>query len=156
MDAWRPARADDDDAIVHMFLALNREDPGQRPVDATHMRRTLATLRAAPSKGRVVVLEEAARPAGYALLIPFWSNELGGMCCTIDELYVVEAQRSRGHATRLFEALAAGSPLWPDESVALVLEVSPKNAGAFALYRRLGFVGDNVTMRRPTMRHLAP
>ena len=133
-----------------MFLALNREDPGQKPVDASHMRRTLSVLREAPSRGRVVVLDVDDHPGGYALLIPFWSNELGGNCCTVDELYVAEAHRSQGHAARLFGALAAGSSLWPDECVALCLEVSPKNERALALYRRLGFVGENLTLRRPS------
>lgn len=147
MEHWRSVRDEDNDAVVRMFVAFNREDPGQKPVDAAHMRRTLAVLRAQPSWGRVVVLDVDGQCVGYALLIPFWSNELGGICCIIDEIYVAEAHRSRGHATALLTVLRAGSPLWPEDVVALCLEVSPKNERALALYRRLGFGGDNLTLR---------
>lgn len=148
MTEWRPARPDDDACIVQLFLALNREDEGQIPCDARNMLRTLAALRAVPARGRAVVLDDAGTPRGYALLIAFWSNEYGGACCCVDELYVAPDVRGRGHAGALLEALYAGSPLWPDDAAALVLEVSADNHRARALYARHGFVGDNVAMRR--------
>jgi len=130
-----------------MFAALNREDPGQEPVPPENMRRTLRELRARPERGRAVVLESEGRAAGYALLIAFWSNELGGDCCSLDELYVIPALRSQGHASTLIRALAVGSSLWPHAAVAILLEVSPDNHRALALYRRQGFTGSNLCLR---------
>jgi ribosomal protein S18 acetylase RimI-like enzyme len=112
------------------------------------MRRTLLELRELPLRGRVVALEVDGRVCGYAVLITFWSNEIGGEGCLIDELYVEPEYRGRGHASGLFERLAARSdPSLPDY-VALVLEVTPANARAYRLYQRLGFVPGNRSLRR--------
>jgi ribosomal protein S18 acetylase RimI-like enzyme len=136
---WRHARIDDDPEIERMCLELNREDPADAPVPAGHVRTTLATLRLEPVRGMALVLELEGRAEGYALLASFWSNELGGEVCNVDELYVRPSSRGRGHARELLQALAAGSPLWPRRPVAVELEVSPSNARAQALYAGLGF-----------------
>ena len=143
---WREAVAADDDAIVEMCLALNAEDPGPEPVPEGHTRRTLATLRAEPLRGRAVVLEVAGRACGYALLISFWSNELGGELCEIDELYVARDERGRGHARELLAGLASGALPWSVGSVALALETTPSNSRARRLYERVGFHLHNQTM----------
>ena len=144
---WRAATETDDDAIVVMFEGLTAEDPGPDPAPPEHMRRTLAAFRAAPARGRVAVLDTGDGAAGYALLVPFWSNEYGGEICIIDELYVAAPVRGRGHASALIAALAAGtSTLWPGRPAALAVEVSAGNARARALYERLGFAGDNTAL----------
>src|SRR5712692_9312679 len=147
---WRLATASDDEAIVAMCVALNAEDPGPNPVQSQHVRRTLAKLREEPNRGRAVVCDFEGRTVGYALLISFWSNELGGEVCNIDELFVAPPYRGRGLATALFGSLAEGNPsLWPTKPAALALEVSLQNERARALYERLGFQGKNLAMRLP-------
>jgi ribosomal protein S18 acetylase RimI-like enzyme len=112
------------------------------------MRRTLHALREAPLRGRAVALDIGGRVCGYALLISFWSNELGGHTCVIDELHVDPDHRSRGHATRLIEDLAADPGRWAEGAQALTLEVTPDNARARRLYERLGFRARNLVMHR--------
>ncbi|MGH8012031.1 MAG: GNAT family N-acetyltransferase [Candidatus Binataceae bacterium] len=130
-------------------MALYAEDPSPAPVAPEQVRNTLAKLRAEPYRGRVVVCDIDGCPVAYAFLISFWSNELGGEVCVIDELFVVPASRSRGLATALFARLANREhALWPARAVALALEVTPHNARARALYERLGFCGENVAMRK--------
>jgi GNAT superfamily N-acetyltransferase len=68
------------------------------------VRRTLAKLRKEPNRGRAVVCDMDGRAVGYALLISFWSNELGGEVCTIDEVFVAPEYRGRGLDTTLFGA----------------------------------------------------
>ena len=150
MATWRLATADDDDAITGLCLALNREDVGQEPIAPAGVARTLAVLRAEPWRGRALVLDDAGDRVGYALLISFWSNELGGEVCWIDELYVAPSARGRGHASALLEALArpGAGGLWPEAATSLVLEVTPDNHRALALYERLGFRGKNRALRR--------
>lgn len=146
---WRIATASDDEAIVSMCMALNAEDPGPAPVGPEQMRHTLIKLRQEPERGRAVVCDVDDRTAGYALLISFWSNELGGDVCNVDELFVAREYRSRGLATKLFEQLAdREQSLWPMRPAALALEVTPQNERARALYERLGFRGKNLAMRR--------
>ena len=148
MSEWRPAGPEDDDAIVSMSLALYGEDPAPAHVSAGQVRATLERFRHEPTRGRAFVLDVEGEPRGYALLVSFWSNELGGEICTVDELYVVPAWRNQRHATLFLESLIAGHPAWPGRPVALELEVSPGNARASRLYERLGFRAKrNTTMR---------
>ncbi len=152
---WRPATPADDDALIRLGLSLYAEDPSPEEVPAASFRRTLDTLRAEPTRGCALALEIEGRVVGYALLVSFWSNELGGEVCDIDELYVAPEARSHGHSSRLLDALAAGSKLWPGDAVALALEVTPDNARARALYERLGFAGKNLGLRRRVVRRPA-
>jgi ribosomal protein S18 acetylase RimI-like enzyme len=144
---WRAARPEDDNAIVAMCAALNAEDPGPLPVPDTQTRHTLDVLRREPHRGRAIVLELEGKPAGYALLISFWSNELGGEVCEIDELYVVPEQRGRGHGRALFAGIERGE-LWPSHRVAMALIVRDDNARAKRLYARLGFGAAGISMAR--------
>jgi GNAT superfamily N-acetyltransferase len=107
---WRVATASDDEAVVSMCMALNAEDPGPTPVRPQQVRCTLAKLREDANRGRAVVCDVEGRTVGYALLIPFWSNELGGEVCNIDELFVAPQYRGRGLATALFGSLTEGDP----------------------------------------------
>ena len=144
--AWRFAEPPDDNAVVHMCLALNTEDPGDTPVVREQVHRTLAMLREKPARGKAVVAEVDGQVVGYALLISFWSNELGGEICIVDELYIVPALRCRGLAGQLLESLRDRSELWPPTAVAIGLEVSPANSTARRLFVRHGFVGANTAM----------
>jgi len=141
------ARPDEDDRLVEMCLGLYREDPGPRPIAPEQVRQTLATLRHEPWRGRAVVLDVDGPLVGYALLISFWSNELAGEVCDVDELFVVPEHRGRGHATSLFSAIDQGG-LWPTPAVALALGTTPGNAAARRLYERLGFAQVGVSMVR--------
>jgi GNAT superfamily N-acetyltransferase len=137
---WRLAQKDEDHELIGMCRDLNCEDPGANPVPAEHMQRTLEVLRQEPVRGRAFVLEIDGKVAGYSLLITFWSNELGGEVCLIDELYVKPKYRGRGHATRLIEGLVRKNSIWDRPWVALELGVSPQNSRARKLYSSLGFL----------------
>src|SRR5216684_567050 len=146
---WRLATTSDDEHIVAMCMALNADDPGPVPVHPQQVRRTLARLREEPHRGCALVCEVDGHPVGYALLISFWSNELGGEVCNIDELFVAPEYRGRGLATSLLEELAdKEQSVWPIRPAALALEVTSQNERARALYERLGFRGKNLAMRR--------
>jgi GNAT superfamily N-acetyltransferase len=144
---WRRARPDDDEGLVRMCLDLYREDPGSRPVSPDQVRRTLEVLRAEPWRGLAVVLDVDDQAVGYALLVSFWSNELGGEVCDVDELFVTPEQRSRGNGRSLFEAIERGE-LWPTPPAAMALGTTPGNRRARRLYERLGFEPVGVSMVR--------
>lgn len=129
--------------MIELCLRLYEEDPAERPVAPEAIRRTFEVLRAEPVRGRVLccVTEDGGERllVGYAILVSFWSNELGGETCEIDELFVVASWRGRGLATELLERLQDERSLWPRRPVALCLQVTPDNARARALYERMGF-----------------
>lgn len=132
-----------------MIMGLYAEDPAPAPVTPQQIGRTLDELAARPLRGRVVVWDSGGGPEGYALLCSFWSNELGGEVCIIDELFVQRTERGKGAATALVQGLVIGSWPWFRDAVAVELEVTPGNARARALYERLGFAAyKNALMRR--------
>jgi GNAT superfamily N-acetyltransferase len=140
---WREATSTDRRHVVEMSLALFAEDPGTYPLTARDVGRTLSRLHAEPVRGRAVVAEAeiAGRVVvvGYALLCSFWSNELRGEVCTVDELYIRPVARSLGLGSGLVQSLVQRRAFFP-RAVAFELEVSGRNARARALYERLGFV----------------
>lgn len=146
---WRPWNPEDAERVVALCLALYAEDPPTVPVGEAQVRRTLERFRDRPDRGLVAVLEVGGTVAGYALLVPWWSNELGGEVCQVDELYVAPEARGSGLGTALLRDLAAGAGPFPVRFVALQLEVTPDNRRARALYERLGFEPmRNLSMRR--------
>ncbi len=130
-----------------MCLELYREDPGPESVSPEQVRRTLDMLRRESWRGRAAILEIDGRPVGYALLVSFWSNELGGEVCEVDELFVARACRNQGHGQSLFETIEGGG-LWPGPVVGFALGVTPGNVRARRLYERLGFAAVGTTMVR--------
>ena len=144
---WRLAEPGDDDALVEMCLRLYDEDPGILPIHPENMRATIRALRREPSRGRAVVLEIESQISGYALLIAFWSNELGGDICEVDELFVVPERRNLGHGKSLFEGILQGS-LWPTPIVGMALGVTPDNVRARRFYERLSFRAVGISMVR--------
>jgi GNAT superfamily N-acetyltransferase len=137
---WRLSQPTDDEAILAMCLELYREDPGPKPVPPEHIQRTLSMFRGEPNRGAAYILELAGKLAGYAFLASFWSNELGGEICTVDEFFVQKEFRGRGHGKNLLERLIARDrSLWPRNAVALDLEVTPDNHRARGFYMGLGF-----------------
>jgi GNAT superfamily N-acetyltransferase len=122
--------------VAGMMGALYLTDPAAHAVDESHFGRTIARILIRPETGRIVLFEDGPRLAGYALLIPYWSNEFGGELLFVDELFVDEAWRGQGIAKAFFAWLEANPG---QETVALVLEVTPDNAGARRLYEGLGF-----------------
>jgi ribosomal protein S18 acetylase RimI-like enzyme len=124
------------DDLLAMMQALFDEDPPSVPVDASRFPATIETLLAEPARGTILLFEAGGRTCGYAILIPYWSNEYGGTILYVDELYVVPQARNRGIARQFFEFLSASKPYDP---IALALEVSPANARARRLYESIGF-----------------
>lgn len=131
-----------------MSVALYADGSDAHHLPPERVRQTLQIFRQAPARGRAVVLEANGTAVGYAFLVSFWSNELGGEICTIDELYVRPEWRGQGWSSTLVASLQRGTELWPGRPVALELEVSPANVRARGLYHRLGFV----TKRNATLR----
>lgn len=134
-------------SIVKMCLQLYDEDPGVLLVRPENILATLRALRCEPWRGRAVVLEVDGQLSGYALLIAFWSNELGGDICEVDELFVVPELRSQGHGKSLFDAISQGD-LWPTPIAGIALGVTLDNVRARRLYERLGFVAAGISMVR--------
>jgi ribosomal protein S18 acetylase RimI-like enzyme len=124
------------DLVCEMMGALYAEDAPAPGCPPRNFRVTIDHLLAHPDRGRVVLIAEGSSVCGYALLIPFWSNEFGGIVVHVDELFVVPAARGRGIGGGLFAMVEQQRPF---DAVAVLLEVSPTNGRARRLYESLGF-----------------
>jgi GNAT superfamily N-acetyltransferase len=122
--------------VLRMMRELYDTDAPDLHVNPDHFPKTIHRLLADPSRGRILLFMRGEALCGYALLIPFWSNEFGGTLLFVDELFVDEACRGQGIAHAFFAFLAAQPPF---DAVALALEVAPRNARARALYESMGF-----------------
>jgi GNAT superfamily N-acetyltransferase len=122
--------------VLRMMRELYATDAPDLNVNPEHFPATIDRLIAEPSRGRILLSMRADVVCGYALLIPYWSNEFGGTVLLVDELLVEQEFRGQGTA-RAFFAFITTEP--PFDAVALALEVSPKNTRARALYESIGF-----------------
>jgi ribosomal protein S18 acetylase RimI-like enzyme len=122
--------------LLTMMRALHVEDVAASSVDPTRFPFTVEFLLAHPSRGRIILFREGESICGYALLIPYWSNELGGTVLCVDELFVMAEARNRGIGRSFFRFLEETRPF---DAVALALEVSLANVDARRLYESLGF-----------------
>jgi GNAT superfamily N-acetyltransferase len=122
--------------LLMMTRALYAEDEAASPVDRSRFSSNVESLVSHPLRGRIVLFSEGGLLCGYALLIPYWSNEFGGTLLFVDEMFVIPEACNKGIGRSWFKFLDETRPL---DAVALALEVSPHNAGALRLYKSLGF-----------------
>ena len=118
-----------------MMHDLSHEDPSAERITDKKISLTFGKLSNNPNIGRIVVFERAKTIIGYAILIPYWSNEYGGIILHVDELYVKPEHRGRGVATSFMKQILSSK----HGIVAHRLEVTPANTRARNYYRKLGF-----------------
>jgi GNAT superfamily N-acetyltransferase len=136
--------------VARMMACLYAEEPAQHPINPRSFAKTLGFLLSNPTRGRVILLKNRRQLVGYALLIPYWSNEFGGTLLFIDELFVLPEHRGQGIAKSFFSHLKRRPPF---KAIALALEVTRANRGARRLYQSLGFVrrtNELMVLRRST------
>ena len=80
------------------------------------------------------IIEADGETAGYALTVPYFSQEAGGKILWVDELFVLPKFRGRGIAKEFFKFSEGLSGY-----AALRLEAEPDNERAIKLYKSLGF-----------------
>ena len=137
--------------VLGMMRELYATDAPELNVDPGKFPTTIDRLLAEPSRGRIVLFMQDETLCGYSLLIPYWSNEFGGIVVLVDELLVDKTFRSQGIARSFLAFMEHDRPF---DAVALALEVSPKNIRARALYESMGFAERSLRMmtRRLTAR----
>ena len=123
-------------ALLAMVQAFYRECQRQPGIPAEQVLATVRELGAHKDRGSVFVFESQGEPAGYAILIQCWSNELGGNVLVVDELFVDPRFRDKGIATDFLGLLRKVAP---EGTRAIQVEAHRSHRRAQALYRRLGF-----------------
>ena len=80
------------------------------------------------------VFEENGALVGYAMLAKSFSTEFGRPCIWIEDIFVCEAARGQGIATRFFALVDEKYP-----AALHRLEVEPDNERALSVYRKCGY-----------------
>lgn len=126
-----------EEEVAAMMRRLYDEDEAAHTVDVSRFPSSIRHLIAHPAAGQIILFCEGSQLRGYALLVPYWSNEFGGTLLFVDELFVVAEARNRGIGHSFFRYLEQQRPFGP---VRLALEVSPGNSRGRRFYESLGFV----------------
>ena len=135
--------------VAAMMRLLHEEDWSAFNLDVSRFPSSIEYIVSNPFAGQIVLFREAGEVKGYALLVPFWSNEFGGTILFVDELFVEPGSRNRGIGRSFFRYLEREQPFRP---VAFGLGVSPKNNRARRLYESVGFVElSYTTLTRPAL-----
>jgi ribosomal protein S18 acetylase RimI-like enzyme len=123
--------------FLSMMRALEETDPGTTPFDERRRRVSFEEFLTEAASGRAWLIFEGEELAGYVILTLGFSFEYRGREAFIDELYLDERFRGRGIGRRTMEFVEEEARKLGVN--AIHLEVTPGNAAAVALYRRVGF-----------------
>jgi GNAT superfamily N-acetyltransferase len=122
------------------------------PLDDAWATAAFEHLLGEPALGAVWLVEDGETPIGHVVLTVHFSMEFGGLCGTIDDLFVKPAHRRRGAGSAAIEAVIA--ECWRRGCRALSVEVGTHNRAAKSLYENVGLV--SVNDGRETLRLVIP
>ena len=128
--------------MMHDLYSQEQPDPANQPT-AERFASSIQFLLTNPERGQIILFIDQHTILGYAILIPYWSNEFGGTLLFVDELFVIASQRSRGIGRNFFDWLLKEKPF---SAVACALEVNPGNPRAKKFYESIGFEPRTYTM----------
>jgi GNAT superfamily N-acetyltransferase len=149
MSARQAERAD-----IPRLVELMREFYAESsyPLDDAWATAAFEHLLGEPALGAVWLVEDGETPIGHVVLTVHFSMEFGGLCGTIDDLFVKPAHRRRGAGSAAIEAVIA--ECWRRGCRALSVEVGTHNRAAKSLYENVGLV--SVNDGRETLRLVIP
>ncbi len=82
------------------------------------------------------IIEHDGETAGYGLVILFYSNEVGGLCGLLDEIYILPQFRGEGLGSSYLDEIASALN---EDIIGLRLEACYSNERALKLYEDMGF-----------------
>ena len=122
------------------------------PLDDAWATAAFEHLLGEPSLGAVWLVEDGDARIGHVVLTVHFSMEFGGLCGTIDDLFVKPAYRMRGAGSAAIEAVIAECRCRGCR--VLSVEVGTDNRAAKALYEKFGLV--SIRDGRETLRAVIP
>jgi ribosomal protein S18 acetylase RimI-like enzyme len=134
---FRPAAAEDEQALLHMMRSLAEQEPGAYFFDEPTVRGVLRKFLASPDLGCAWVFLDGETPVGYIILTFGYSFEYHGRDSFIDELYIQPQYRLQGIGKRAMQFVEERARELGVN--AIHLEVDQGNDPAAELYRRAGF-----------------
>jgi ribosomal protein S18 acetylase RimI-like enzyme len=134
---FRPAGAEDEQALLRMMRSLAEQEPGAYFFDEPAVRDVLRKFLANSDLGCAWVFMDGKTPVGYIVLTFGYSFEYHGRDSFIDELYIEPQYRRQGIGKRAMEFVEDHARELGVN--AIHLEVDQGNDPAAELYRRAGY-----------------
>ena len=132
----RPIVAEDRETYLTLCREFYHSDAVLHPVPEQHFERTFDVYMAGSPFVKAFMLEEEGCPAGYGLLAVTFSQEAGGECWWLEELYLRPEYQGRGLGGAFLRYVRENCPASVKR---LRLELEPENRDARRLYERMGF-----------------
>ena len=132
----RPFVPEDRTDFLNMCADFYSGEAALKPIPSAQMKATFDTVLSGSPYVRGFILDQDGNAAGYGLVYPFYSNEAGGLCLMLDEIYVRPEFQGRGFGSQYLREVAEA---FGPEVAGLKLEICPRNPRARALYERSGF-----------------
>lgn len=124
----------DKSEYAEMVTEFYNSDAVIKPIPRSFIESTFEELMKSDVYAEAFIIESGGKTVGYALLAKTFSQEAGGLCIWIEELFVKSEFRGKGFGKEFFEFLFKNRP-----AKRYRLEIEPENEAAVALYKAKGF-----------------
>ena len=124
------------DVYLQLVTEFYTSDGVDHPIPPSYIRAAFDELCRSGDYLVCYLLESEGKTAGYALLAKMYSQEAGGLCIWLEELYLRPAFRGGGIGDAFMQWL---QQQWAGKAVRWRLEVVPSHDRVKALYARHGF-----------------
>ncbi len=132
----RELKREDREVYLKMAHDFYHSPAVLHPVPDSYLERTFEECMNGGTYAKGFILEYEGETAGYGLISKTFSQEAGGYVYWLEELYILEAYRSKGLGSEFFAYVESHK----EEGVTRFrLEVEEDNTRAAELYKRLGY-----------------
>ena len=125
----------DREVMLDMFDEFYHSPGVLHAVPKSHFERTLDEVYGGSPFIDCYIFEQDGKAAGYGQLSLTYSNEAGGICVWLEEIYVRPAFQGNGLGSEFLNFVKTEYK----KAARLRLEIEPDNDGARKLYKRMGF-----------------
>ena len=125
----------DRNSYIQMTQAFYHSSAVTHCVPQSFFEKTFSELMASDVYCECFVHADGEAVNAYALVSKTYSQEAGGLCVWVEELYVMPSARGRGIGTLLLERIEREFP----SAARFRLELTPENTSAEKLYIRHGY-----------------
>lgn len=131
----RKINENDRSVMLDMFDEFYHSPGVMHAVPKSHFERTLDEVYGGSPYVDCYIFEQDGKSAGYGQLSLTYSNEAGGICVWLEEIYVRPEFQGMGIGSEFLNFVKNEYK----NAARLRLEIEPDNDGARKLYKRMGF-----------------
>jgi diamine N-acetyltransferase len=148
---YRMLQPADVPAFIALVTSCHSRGPHSLPTPQERILATFRELQRNKDRGTLFVFERDQALIGYCVLVTAWSNQLGGIVLSVDELYIDPRLDDPGIEPDFLQLLAKVAPA---EVRAIQVSADARDRRGLAAYRKMGFLdsGRSVLLMKPAPR----